>query len=555
MDKLYRFLICLIVAASCLPTSLVYSQLSPTPTTVYVSKLKEINPTGSGVPSRFIEFGGKVYFSANDGINGNELWVTDGTEAGTVLFKNINPGGDSSPNGFTIMNGVIYFSANDGVNGDELWKTDGTASGTQLVRNINPAGANAYPSYLVANGTMLFFFANNGTNGRELWKTDGTANGTRMVKEINPTGQVGDFPSPVLLNGKLYFAAKEAEGNIEFWVSDGTEVGTKRVKEINPTGSAFAGFPAEIQVCNGLVYFVADDGVHGQELWKSDGTSAGTTLVKDIWTSVDPNTDSPKWLTAVGTTLFFTARSSFYGTELWKSDGTSTGTVQVRNINLSGNSSPYGLVSFQNQLFFAAFDSDEIVLWKSDGTANGTQKVSTVEPVFITVAGNYLYFDHAGPWRSDGTSEGTRQLGPQANLGYDSNRFIKLGTKVLFSAKSMNSGSASSDYELYKISPCTACPIGSREGISQEPPTELTLTLLHNPTPDAVRVEVSGVTGQPLSLQLVTLLGQPIESKSIETAQALERHQFNIRSLPNGILLLRAISGNRSQTVRVSKTD
>ena len=32
-----------------------------------------------------------VFFSADDGTNGCELWMTDGTDAGTMLVKDINP--------------------------------------------------------------------------------------------------------------------------------------------------------------------------------------------------------------------------------------------------------------------------------------------------------------------------------------------------------------------------------------------------------------------------------------------------------------------------------
>ena len=48
--------------------------------------------TNSSVPSAFVEVGETVFFTADDGIHGDELWKTDGTKAGTVLVKDIKPG-------------------------------------------------------------------------------------------------------------------------------------------------------------------------------------------------------------------------------------------------------------------------------------------------------------------------------------------------------------------------------------------------------------------------------------------------------------------------------
>src|SRR5262249_39719521 len=54
--------------------------------------------------------------------HGRELWRSDGTAAGTVLVKDINPGsGSSNPEGLTLSGGHLFFTADDGVHGVELW--------------------------------------------------------------------------------------------------------------------------------------------------------------------------------------------------------------------------------------------------------------------------------------------------------------------------------------------------------------------------------------------------------------------------------------------------
>src|SRR5690554_6633873 len=88
--------------------------------------VKDINPNGVGNPQDLTAYNGKLYFSANDGTNSDELWVTGGTATGTLMLKDINPSGDGFPLYFTEYNGKLYFNANDGTNGTELWVTDGT---------------------------------------------------------------------------------------------------------------------------------------------------------------------------------------------------------------------------------------------------------------------------------------------------------------------------------------------------------------------------------------------------------------------------------------------
>ena len=291
--------------------------------------LKDINPGGAGsAPGSFLDFGGMLYFAAEDGTSGRELWKSDGTEAGTVLFVDIWPGGDSSSGGFTRVGDIFYFSANDGTSGTELWQSDGTVAGTFRVKDIRPGSGSSNPANLTNVGGILYFSANDGTTGHELWSSDGTSAGTFRIKDIRP-GSSGSSPNSLIdYGGTLYFSANDGMNGWELWRSDGTAATTALVKDINP-GSSDSG-PGSFVNFGGMLYFAANDGTTGGELWTSDGTPAGTELFKDI-RPASPNS-SPGGLTKVGDEFYFWADDGTFGSELWKSDGTPAGTVRVKDI-------------------------------------------------------------------------------------------------------------------------------------------------------------------------------------------------------------------------------
>ena len=98
-------------------------------------------------------------------------------QAQVVLVEDINPSSSSVPRSLTNVNGTLFFSADDGTNGDELWKSDGTAEGTVLIKDINLSGDSGLSNLINVNG-VLFFTANDGGETSDLWKSDGSAGGT-----------------------------------------------------------------------------------------------------------------------------------------------------------------------------------------------------------------------------------------------------------------------------------------------------------------------------------------------------------------------------------------
>lgn len=69
-----------------------------------------------------IVFRFKLFFLAYDNVNGNELWMSDGTQAGTTMCRDINPWGDSNMYDPLVYGNLLIFIADDGMHGFELWK-------------------------------------------------------------------------------------------------------------------------------------------------------------------------------------------------------------------------------------------------------------------------------------------------------------------------------------------------------------------------------------------------------------------------------------------------
>jgi ELWxxDGT repeat protein len=69
------------------------------------------------------------------------------------LVKDINPGAfNSYPQSLTVVGNTLFFTAYDGVNGFELWKSDGTAAGTVLVKDIRPRFLLVFPPQFNGSG-------------------------------------------------------------------------------------------------------------------------------------------------------------------------------------------------------------------------------------------------------------------------------------------------------------------------------------------------------------------------------------------------------------------
>jgi large repetitive protein len=432
------------------------------------TRLTDLSPVLSyEQPAIWTAVGSQLFFIADDSPFGKELWVTDGTLPGTHMVKDIRPGSasakliDQRPIAgamhFAAKDGRLFFGADDGMNGFELWTSDGTEAGTTLLADITPGAASSSLSGFLTVGPVVYFAADDGTHGWELWKTDGTPAGTVLVKDIRPPGAFSPGSSNprdlTAVGSTLYFMATDDADGTELWRSDGTEAGTTQVKDILPgPGNGLSWYNLTLLAVGDDLVFFADDGIHGMEPWVSDGTEAGTSLLADVQPGANGSIFEIYGI-AVDTRLvsegrwYFRAYESGWTAEVWTSDGTPAGTHRLKRIHSQRSAlEPFvnwivpqsrPLADLGGTLIFQGNDGIGAELWRTDGTAAGSVPLAEFVPGSagalaqeMTSLGSSVLFGVGDLYSTDGTSGGT---GLVKNFDLYLTEFTRLGNLVLFS--------------------------------------------------------------------------------------------------------------------------
>ena len=382
---------------------------------------------GNGNPYYLTPFDGRLYFVANDG-SGDELYVSDGS-VGSATNLNLNPTGASTPGGLTVIGNTLYFSATDGVNGEEIWAITG-AGAPAMIADIEPGAADSDPfGFTLFNGG-IFFQAFTSVTGQSLFLLSGGA-----VSEYPSSGlsSPDDF---FVYNGRLYFSASGADGSQLYAISPNAL--PQQVGVINAPSSAY---PHALAEAGGVLYFLANvsanPGVVEYELWSYNGVTPPTQLTTDLgnqfgyqyftvfndtlyfsagraaigrelgyttggaapaYFDINPGAASsnPEGFTVYNGSLFFGAATTATGDELFSITGAAAPVLRADINPGTGNSYPFNFVVSNGKLAFSASSSgNSWQLWSFDGmTANQESAIVAPDPdVYeIVVLGNFAYF-------------------------------------------------------------------------------------------------------------------------------------------------------------------
>jgi ELWxxDGT repeat protein len=257
-----------------------------------------------GVPVEahdFVRYADHVYFLVQESAGVFALWRTSGA---TGIAERAPGSGTFAAIGYTrplVYNGKLYFSADDGTTGRELWVHDGAT--TSLLADYWPGQHGSDPVGMTIGGDgQMYFRARIETSNPEPWISDGTAAGTRpLLDNYRASPNQNGFHEELAPFGDgVIFAGYADYDGVEPWLSDGTFAGTQLLADLHPD---FHGAPRDFVAFNGFTYFSADTPATGRELFRTDGTPGGTELVVDL--NAGPTDTDLYDLTATTTHLVF----------------------------------------------------------------------------------------------------------------------------------------------------------------------------------------------------------------------------------------------------------
>lgn len=321
--------------------------------------------------------GNKILYMGHSAATGFELFISDGTIAGTTLVKDINPGTASSF-GSTIpmligfdFNNQVYFLADNGINGLELWKTDGTGANTQLFFESNSSGSSFAPGLAWTKNTNRFLVHVVGGTQKGIVTSDGTSVNTQFLHSqdlVNlfswdANSYIGKFDQPT---NKMYYAIG-GNSNIKIYQTLGVPGDT--IKLYDGPGHPLA-YGTEFQ---NELYFLSQGATSGEsQLEKLDVTGNTFETIKTFQTADGSAVFGP--MIQNDTLLFFMQMDlTDAGGQYYISDGTSSGTNLLYSFDASPlNGGPHGATGFYTNfgtdiVFSARRDSDGHELWKLGG--------------------------------------------------------------------------------------------------------------------------------------------------------------------------------------------
>ena len=169
-----------------------------------LASISDLTPSANG-----------VYFLVSYSASERELWITDGTVAGTHPLTDID--GQGPDPGGVVREGKLFFSAHSAMHGKEPWCSDGSVAGTYQIADLIPGAETSSPDGFVDFGEAVYFTANSidfpGETG--LWRTNGAVDDCQRTDGAYGLRLISKFQNALICLG----------GDNQLLASDGSQDG------------------------------------------------------------------------------------------------------------------------------------------------------------------------------------------------------------------------------------------------------------------------------------------------------------------------------------------
>ncbi|MEQ6902599.1 hypothetical protein [Nocardioides sp. YIM 152588] len=295
--------------------------------------------------------------------------------------------------------GHLYFYADDGVHGRELWRTRGTAASTGMVVDTNPGNASSHSPYegLVATDDGLILVDGTGDVGIDFARLE-LGGGAPTIDPIVDSFSLSRHQHIATLGDRALFASGTSN---DLLVLDAGDSSVSRVGQVRFLSGSLGG-----AVLDGRAYFVRSIGSGADirsALWRSNGNAGATTQVFDFRGIDGSDAWDPVEIVATSDRVYFTVEKTASDYQLWSTDGTTGGTTKVADHRATH------LRTIGKRLYYRRYDgaTDRAELWTSTGTGSvrlaAAQSLSDPTPVAKQLA----FIKNGAIWRTRGTRRTT----------------------------------------------------------------------------------------------------------------------------------------------------
>jgi ELWxxDGT repeat protein len=344
--------------------------------------------TGGLSPASILPYGLQVLFDGLDASGSHTLWtytpasgaVTELQVAGSATPQQY--AGGFEPSGLTLFAGNVYFAGHTSVGTTQLWLTNGTAAGTVVIAPVADASPTQglSPAKLTVLQNELVFEGETGTGYGTAteFSSDGTAAGT-VETPLSPSAY-----NPVVLGNALLYSAYDSTAlPSQLYSSVGGELTAGQGGQYPNQPSGLN--PTNFTVFGSIALFAGRDSANHVELYRTDGTASGTQelvgIASESASGLNPSTGA-----VVGSRVIF-AGTDTLGTSsiphigLWSTDGTIAGTVEISVNGADANGvQPLDVtaISATQAVFNGQDSSGSYGLWITDGTTGGTYELNGI---------------------------------------------------------------------------------------------------------------------------------------------------------------------------------